>query len=66
MHVILARDTFAGESIFAQRSKKLLTMNCFSYGMRYDRLMVGFYKRVGELLAQDMAISNEILPAVPI
>jgi hypothetical protein len=59
-----SREHIGGVSTFALGSKKLLTTNCPSYGMWYDRFMVGFYKRVGELLVQDTAISIEILHAV--
>jgi hypothetical protein len=36
----------------------------FSENMWYDRFMVGFHKRVGDLLVQDTATSIEVRHAV--
>ena len=45
-------------------SRKLVTSNCPSNGFWFDRFMVGYYKRVGQLLVQDMAVSIEVMLAV--
>ncbi len=39
--------------MFALGGKKMLTTNCPSYSLWYDRFMMRFYKQVGEVLVQD-------------
>jgi hypothetical protein len=53
-----------GVSVLTGGSRKLITTNCPSNGFWFDRFMVGYYKRVGQLLVQDLAISIEVLLAV--
>jgi hypothetical protein len=53
-----------GVSVLTGGSRKLITTNCPSNGFWFDRFMVGYYKRVGQLLVQDLAILIEVLLAV--
>lgn len=54
----------SGVSVFSGASKKMVTTTCPSNGFWFDRFMVGYYKRVGQLLVQDLAISIEVVLAV--
>jgi hypothetical protein len=42
----------------------MVTTICLSNGFWFDRFMVGYYKRVGQMLVQYLAISIEVLLAV--
>jgi hypothetical protein len=54
----------SGVSVFTGASKKMITTTCPSNGFWFDRFMVGYYKRVGQLLVQDLALSIEVVLAV--
>jgi hypothetical protein len=59
-----SKEHLGGVSVLTGGSRKLVTTNCPSNGFWFDRFMVGYYKRVGQLLVQDMAISIEVILAV--
>jgi hypothetical protein len=42
-------------------SRKLITITCPSNGFWFDRFMVGYYKQVGQMLVQDLAILIEVI-----
>jgi hypothetical protein len=59
-----SKEHLGGVSVLTGGSRKLVTTNCPSNGFWFDRFMVGYYKRVGQLLVQDMAIAIEVILAV--
>jgi hypothetical protein len=59
-----SREHLGGVSVLTGGFRKLITTDCPSNGSWFDRFMVGYYKQVGQLLVQDLAISIEVLLAV--
>jgi hypothetical protein len=59
-----SKEHLGGVSVLTGGSRKLVTSKCPSNGFWFDRFMVGYYKRVGQLLVQDMAVSIEVMLAV--
>lgn len=59
-----SREHLGGVSVLTGGSRKLVTTNCPSNGFWFDRFMVGYYKRVGQMLVQDLAVSIEVMLAV--
>jgi hypothetical protein len=59
-----SREHLGGVSVLTGGSRKLVTTNCPSNGFWFDRFMLGYYKRVGQMLVQDLAISIEVILAV--
>jgi hypothetical protein len=59
-----SKEHLVGASVLTGGSRKLITTTCPSNGFWFDRFMVGYYKRVGQMLVQDLAISIEVILAV--
>ena len=59
-----SKEHLGGVSVLTGGSRKLVTTTCPANGFWFERFMVGYYKRVGQLLVQDLAISIEVLLAV--